>query len=190
MNRNSLLRNMIIAASFVAIIVFFVGCKNDISVVKSLTSQEKSPVETSTGMHLYMSELGSVSNEFRFKEMNKYETPELYLEYPKGVEITTYNANKEKEMSLTSNYAISYEEKKIMEAKYNVVITNFQTGEIIETEHLIWDMNKKLIYSNTQTKQTKPDGSIYIGDRFESDETLTKYTIFNPHIIFYAEENE
>ena len=179
---------MMIAATVVAILVLFSGCKNDISVVKSLTEEDKAPASTATQMHLYMSELGSVKNELLFKEMLKYEKPEIYTEYPKGVEIVMYDVEGQKETSLTANYAIDYEDRKIREAKYNVVITNFKTGEIIETEHLIWDQNKELIYSNTQIKQTKPDGSVQIGERFESNESFTKYTIFKPVIIQYAEE--
>ena len=177
-----------IAAPTAAILLLFSSCKNDISVVKSLTIKEKSPTETATKMHMYLSEGGTVQNEFIFAEMNKYEHPEPYIEYPKGVEAHSYNENKEREVTLTANYGINYEAKKIMEVKYNVVITNHKTGEVIETEHLVWDMDKQLIYSNTQIKQTKPDGSIYIGDRFESDETMSKYTIFNPQIIRYADE--
>ncbi|MDR0603636.1 MAG: LPS export ABC transporter periplasmic protein LptC [Bacteroidales bacterium] len=178
---------MIIAAT-AAIILTLYSCKNDISVVNSLTVKSKSPTETATKMHLYFSEAGMVKNEFIFEEMNKYNDPEPYLEYPKGVNIISYDENKNEEMSLTANYGISYEERNIMEVKYNVVVTNFKTGEIIETEHLVWDKEKHLIYSNTQTKQTKSDGSVYIGERFESDEQLSKYMIFNPQIVFYAEE--
>ena len=177
-----------VAALAATTLLLFSGCKNDISVVKSLTIKEKSPTETATKMHLYFSEGGIVRNEFIFEEMNKYELPEPYVEYPKGVEACSYNENREKEVTLTANYGKNYEAKKIMEVKYNVVITNHKTGEIIETEHLVWDMDKQFIYSNTQIKQTKPDGSVYIGDRFESDETMSKYTIFNPQIIRYADE--
>jgi LPS export ABC transporter protein LptC len=176
-------------AAIAAIILTFSNCKNDISIVNSLTIKEKSPTESATKMHMFFSEFGTVRNEFIFEEMNKYNEPESYVEYPKGVELISYDENKEKEITLTANYGISYEERNIMEAKYNVVITNFKTGEIIETEHLLWDMNKHLIYSNTQTKQTKSDGSVYIGDSFESDEQLSKYTISNPQIILYAEED-
>ena len=188
MSKKSFFTNRIKVVGFVAVVLLLWGCKNDISVVKSLTIKEKSPTERGTGMHLYFSENGVVKNELFFDEMNSYTTPEKYVEYPKGVKVITYDENKENDMCLTANYAINYQDRNFMEAKYNVVITNFKSGEIIETEHLIWDKNKQLIYSNTQIRQTTADGSIYIGDRFESNESLTKYTVFNPQIITYAEE--
>ena len=187
-NKIFFIKKTIIAAVFAAIIMLFAACQNDISVVQSLTIKEKSPIETGSGMHLYFSKNASVENELFFVKMETYTSPENYKEFPKGVKIITYNGNNEKNMSLTANYAIDYEDRKFMEAKYNVVITNFKTGEIIETEHLIWDKNKELIYSNTQIRQTKADGSVYIGDRFESNESLTKYTVFSPQIITYAQE--
>jgi len=174
-------------AAFAMIILLLSGCKNDISVVKSLTIKEKSPTEKATNMHLYFSESGVVRNEFLFAEMNKYTVPESYIEYPKGLKVTTYDEDKAKEITLTANYGINYEDKKQIEVKYNVVIINHKTGETIETEHLVWDMDKHIIYSNTQTKRTKPNGDIEIGERFESDETMSKYTIFKPHLIYAAD---
>ena len=178
----------VVAAIFAAILLTCSGCKNDISVVKSLTIKEKSPTETGKKMHLYFSEAGEVKNELLFEEMNKYELPEPYYEYPKGLEVITFGLDGEIETRLTANYGINYEGKKMVEVKYNVVITNYKTEEVIETEQLVWDMDKKLIYSNTQIKQTKADGSVFIGERFESDESLSKYTIFKPKIIRYADD--
>ena len=74
-----------------------------------------------------------------------------------------------------------------MEAKRHVVIRNLETGEVVETEHIVWDMDAHRIYSNTQTKQTRPDGSVYIGESFESDEPFEHYTIVKPKMVIYEE---
>ena len=174
-------------AAIAAILFTLSNCKNDITVVRSLI-KEKSPTETATKMHLYLSEEGIVKNEFLFEEMNKYIDPEVYFEYPKGVEVISYTDDGEKETTLTANYAVNYEEKKIMEAKYNVIITNHKTGERVETEHLVWDMDRRIIYSNTQTKNTKSDGSVYIGESFESDESFSRYSLVKPVLLIPYEE--
>jgi len=168
-----------------AIAVNLVGCRNDISVVNYLTLKDKSPEEVIENIHFFLSKEGIIEQEFLICKMNKYAYPERYLECTEGFEIITYHADKTKRISLKADYGVSYEDRKIMEAKRNVVITNFSTGEIIETEHLIWNRNKQLIYSNRQIKQTKPDGSVYIGERFESNEDMTQYTVFKPHLITY-----
>ena len=74
-----------------------------------------------------------------------------------------------------------------MEAKRHVVIRNMETGEVVETEHIVWDMDAHRVYSGTQTKQTRPDGSVYIGDSFESDENFEHYTIVKPKMVIYEE---
>ena len=180
------IKKMVIAAVMVAIVVMIVSaCRNDISVVDSLTLKEKSPEEVMENVHFFLSKDGAVEQEFIIKILNKYAKPERYLVCPEGFEIIAYRADKTKRISLKGDYGVSFEDRKIMEAKRNVVITNFSTGEIIETEHLIWDMNKKLIYSNVPIKQTQPDGSVYIGERFESNEDMSRYTVFKPHLITY-----
>ncbi|NLJ82777.1 MAG: LPS export ABC transporter periplasmic protein LptC [Bacteroidales bacterium] len=170
-------------------IVFFSGCKNDISVVNQLFKDQTAPDEISKNLHLYISQGGKVTHEFKTPLLHTYRTPtKSYQECPEGVEVITYDESQQKISKLSALYGINHEDDKIMEAKNNVVITNFQTGEIIETEHLIWDVEKKMIYSNTQIKQTKSDGSIYMGKKFESDESLSKYTIYNPQLMFYEDE--
>ena len=39
----------------------------------------------------------------------------------------------------------------------------------------------------TQTRQTRPDGSVYIGESFESDESFEHYTIVKPEMVIYEE---
>jgi LPS export ABC transporter protein LptC len=177
-----------IAILFMAI-VFFISCKNDIAIVNKMFKNQEVPDEVSKDIHLYISQAGKVTHEFKTPLLYTFHSStKSYQECPKGIEVITYGENKQKISKLSALYGINHEEEKIMEAKGNVVITNYQTGEIIETEHLIWDINKKLIYSNTQIKQTKADGSIYMGKKFESDESLSKYTIYNPQLMFYENE--
>ncbi len=169
-------------------IVFLFACSNDIAVVNQIFKNETGPDEISKDIHLYVSQEAVVTHEFKTPLLHTYQGENPRQECPEGIEIITYTRGKSKVSKLTALYGVNWENKKIMEAKRNVVITNFETGEIIETEHLVWDVDKKLIYSNTQIKQTKTDGSVYIGKRFESDESLSKYTIYNPELLFYENE--
>ncbi|NLE64084.1 MAG: LPS export ABC transporter periplasmic protein LptC [Bacteroidales bacterium] len=169
-------------------ILCFLSCKNDIAVVNQLLESDTIPDEIAKNIHMFISEAGVVTHEFKAPVLFTFHKETTYQECPNGFEIITYNSRKEKQSKLTALYGINHEDENRMEAKRKVVINNFETGEIIETEHLIWDLEKKLIYSNTQIKQTKSDGSIYMGERFESDESLNKYVIYNARLIFYEKE--
>lgn len=173
---------------WMTLLLGFIACRNDIAVVNQIFENDTIPSEIAKDIHLYISQSGVVTHEFKAPVLYTFHSPTRYQECPKGIEVITFGNRKQKLSKLTALYGVNHESDNMMEAKRNVVITNYETGEIIETEHLIWDVKKKLIYSNTQIKQTKSDGSIYIGQKFESDESLSKYVIYNPQLFFYENE--
>lgn len=177
-------------AAIAAIAVFCHACKNDISVVQSLTSKEKSPDEKSTQLHLYSTENGQTKYELFFEEIDHYTQPEKYYLSTKPFQVDVFDEEGNRTLTLTADFGINYEVKRMMIAKRNVVIHNWNTGDVIETEQLIWDMNTHRVYSNTQIKQTKKDGSVYIGDGFTSDEKMESYMVTNPVIIYYTKEED
>ncbi|MEZ5197091.1 MAG: LPS export ABC transporter periplasmic protein LptC [Bacteroidales bacterium] len=65
-----------------------------------------------------------------------------------------------------------------MEAKNNVVVKNIQKNEFLETEHLIWDRNKGIIYTDVFVKITRDEEVIY-GDGMTSDQNFESYKIKN-----------
>ena len=80
---------------------------------------------------------------------------------------------------LTADYAIVKDKEHIMEAQKNVVIMDKVKDVVINTEHIIWDQQKKIVYSNTFVKKTSKDGVMF-GDGFDADETFSRYTVRNP----------
>lgn len=78
--------------------------------------------------------------------------------------MTTVNA------TLVANYAIYYENRKLWEAKGNVVVTK-SDGTKLYTQQLFWNSITKRIYSNVDTKVVT-DTDTFIGEGFESDEEL------------------
>ena len=75
-----------------------------------------------------------------------------------------------------------------MEAYKDVVVINNEKNEKLNTEHLIWDQSKKMIFSNVAIKITTKDEVIF-GDGLESDETFDKYEIINPTGVFHVSDD-
>jgi hypothetical protein len=73
---------------------------------------------------------------------------------------------------LVANYAIYYENRKLWEAKGDVVVTKHD-GTRLYTQQLFWNSMTKRIYSNVDTKLVTPTDEI-IGEGFESDEEMTQ----------------
>ena len=79
---------------------------------------------------------------------------------------------------LTSNYAIDIAHDKKMEAKDDVVVVN-DKGETLNTEHLIWDMQKEEIRSDVFVKITTPQ-QVLMGEGLISNQDFSDYKILKP----------
>jgi hypothetical protein len=78
---------------------------------------------------------------------------------------------------LEAGYAIEYQLKKIVEAKYDVMVIN-EENDTLNTEHLIWNRNTKKIYTNTYVKITTHKNEVIHGERgMVADERFTYWRI-------------
>jgi LPS export ABC transporter protein LptC len=167
--------------------ILFCSCENDIATVQSLTAKDNVPDESAKDVTIIRSDSAKVEFVLESPTLHKFYKQEIYTEFPDGIKISTYDSNRDLINTLTSNWAINNESKKMMEAKSNVVITNRQTNEVIETEHIVWDQQNKTIYSNVFIKRTNEEGVMY-GDGFDADESFSRYTIRNPRATLYVNE--
>ncbi len=131
--------------------------------------------EESENLTIIMSENGRKSYLFTTPLLEGYTLGrDPYREFRKGISITTY-----KDDSLTSvnavlvaNYAIYYENRKLWEAKGDVVITKHD-GTRLYTQQIFWNSITKRIYSNVDTRLVTDTDEV-IGEGFESDEEMTE----------------
>ena len=159
-------------------LIMLFSCENDINTINSLSQVDSLPVDEAKDIKLYYSEYGRVQACLESPLMIKQESDDSYFEFPKGFKVIFYDSLMNQTSQITANYGIRYEKKKIMEAKNNVVVTNFEKNETLETEHLVWDEAKRTIYSDVFVKITRPDEVLY-GDGLTSDQDFTKYEIKN-----------
>ena len=140
----------------------------------------KFPDESVRNIEIIMSEDGQITFTLFAPVMNKFYGENPYMEFPKGIIVSSYTYG-EKSSTLTADYAISEEHTQHYEAQKNVVIVDLVKQESIKTEKIIWDKRNKRIYSDVEVTQIKSDGTINMGDGFESDEQFKRYIIKNPH---------
>lgn len=154
------------------------SCKNDPELVKAVGSQDKVPTEVSFETEILYSDSAIIRIKLTTPKLIRFsgeETP--YVEFPKGLFLTMYDSSGAVESTLKANYGVNYPNEKKIEVKQDVEVVN-NTGEILNTEHLIWLRDEKKIYTEEFVKITTPDEIIY-GDGLEANETFTKYRIKN-----------
>ncbi len=136
--------------------------------------------QQSENLDIISSNNGNITYRFQTPLVEVYDyASEPYQEFRKGIYIERYNDSTHMvEATLKANYAIYLENRKLWEAKGNVVATN-AAGQKLETEQLFWDQEAKKIYSEVDSKVTEGD-NVTIGQGFESDEAFEDYVIYRP----------
>lgn len=134
--------------------------------------------EYSDNLSVIMSENGRRSYLFRTPLLEGYTlAKEPYREFRQGIEITTYQDDSltSVDVVLTANYAIYYENKKLWEAKGDVVVVK-SDGKTLYTQQLFWNAKSKRIYSNVDTRIVQGEGgNVFQGEGFESDESFKEW---------------
>ena len=154
------------------------SCKNDPELVKAVGSQDKVPTEVSFETEILYSDSAIIRIKLTTPKLIRFsgeETP--YVEFPQGLFLTMFDSSGAVESTLKANYGVNYPNEKKIEVKQDVEVVN-NTGEILNTEHLIWLRDEKKIYTEEFVKITTPDEIIY-GDGLEANENFTKYRIKN-----------
>ena len=154
-----------------AILLF--SCKSKPKAVEESLDAVKT--EESEHLTIIMSENGRKSYLFKAPLLEGYMLGrDPYREFRKGISITTYQDDSLTTVNavLEANYAIYYENRKLWEAKGDVVITKHD-GTRLYTQQLFWNSITKRIYSNVDTKLVTDTDEV-IGEGFESDEDMNE----------------
>ena len=163
---------------FFILFVFFTACKNDIKVINTIGNKNFLPVESAKNVETIYSDSAHILMIVKAPVLDYYEGEKPYHEMPKGIEIYFYDTLMQVKSKLTANYAISYEKEKIMEAKNNVIVVN-EKKEQLNTEHLVWDEKRAIIFSDKFVK-INTGKEILLGEGMESDERFDKWKIKRP----------
>lgn len=152
------------------------GCVNDMEEVKAITEDQKLlPVEVADSIQIIYTDSAILKVILEAGHLERFLGENPYLEMTEGVHVRFFNSMGTVESELRSNYAISYENSDIMEAREDVVVVN-KEGETLNTEHLIWEEKTEKIHTEEFVKITTEDEVIF-GHGLESNQDFTKYRI-------------
>ena len=165
-----------VALSFAGSAILLFSCEKPAPAASG--NDEALMTEYSEHLSVIMSENGRRSYFFKAPMLEGYNlAKEPYREFRKGVEITTYQDDSLTTVDavLTANYAIYYENRKLWEAKGDVVVVK-SDGKTLYTQQLFWNAKTQRIYSNVDTKIVQNEGgNVFQGEGFESDEAFKEW---------------
>jgi LPS export ABC transporter protein LptC len=178
MNQNGGKYSYIAKAGIAALAMFFLACENDPQAVRDLNIVDNEPLEYQENVRMVYTDSAVLRFEMLAPIAANYperEDNEPYTEFPEGIDVVFFDNFGEPESSVKANYAIRFPRRNQWEAKGDVVVIG-KTGEKLNTEHLIWDERREIIYSD-EFVTINTGSEIFMGEGFEADQGFTQYTI-------------
>jgi LPS export ABC transporter protein LptC len=142
------------------LVSFFSSCKNSLEEAQLIVSRANVKIEKGEDVQINYSDNGVVRIQASGPTATRFNTEKPYLEFSDGIQILFFDEQHQIESKLTAKYATAIENSKSMTARDSVVVVN-NKGELLNTEELVWDEEKKIIYSNSFVKITTTDEIIY-----------------------------
>jgi LPS export ABC transporter protein LptC len=172
--RNILYPGVILLVIFSCLI----SCENEIEKINSLTGNSTLPEVSGKNFEIINSDSGKVKVRILAPEIYKYyQVDPPYIEFPRGMKAYFYDDSLKIESVIEAGYVKYFEAEKLWEAKNNVEARNLKKGEQLNTEHLFWNQEKKIIYSNTSSRIVTEQGTFYGEKGFEANQDLTKWKL-------------
>ncbi|HAE13350.1 MAG: LPS export ABC transporter periplasmic protein LptC [Chitinophagales bacterium] len=166
---------------FICCVLLLAGCVNDMSEVEQTAALADPGIEKGKDVVLYYSEDGMVKMCIQATTLWRYLTDDPYVEFKDGMKVEFFNDEEKVISTLTSGYGIRYEKQLKTIVRDQVVVIN-ENQEKLETEELVWDEKKHIIFTDKYVSITTADEVLY-GTGLEADETMTEYTILHPEGI-------
>jgi len=163
------------------------SCKNDVQAVLSLDVVDTLPEVTAREVEIYYSERARVQIKLVSPYLVSKNEEEPLLIFPEGFTVFFYDTAMNLKSSITADYGVSYEKKKLMEARHNVIVENVDKGERLNTEELFWDREMQQIYSNKFVRLTTGE-QVVTGDGLTSQEPFDEILITNPKGLLEIKE--
>lgn len=109
------------------------------------------------------------------------------IRMPKGITGNFFNDSGKVESYLTAEKGISYQTEKITEVSQNVQVMN-NKGERLNTEKLIWDQKKQIIYTDKFVRITTKN-EVLTGDGMESKQDFSNWVIKKPRGVISLQQD-
>jgi len=178
-----------VLGSLFFLVLFLVACNNDKpDKIGAIVDRTKLPKMHATEITTIISDSGITRYRITAPRWDFYDkASQPYQEFTEGIYFEKFDANLKVDANIQSKYARFNENEQIWELRGKVRAMNIQ-GELFETEQLFWNQRQARFYSDSLIKITQAT-HIITGIGFESNETMTHYTIKKTQGVFPLNES-
>ncbi|MCQ2348237.1 MAG: LPS export ABC transporter periplasmic protein LptC [Paludibacteraceae bacterium] len=147
------------------------------------------PILDAGGVSTLISDSGVTRYRINADKWQVYDKAEpSYWEFTSGVCLEKFNEQLEVEASIRSDYAKYLDQQGLWELDGNVHAMNLE-GEEFDTPQLFWNQHEERIYSDSTIRIRRATSTIE-GVGFQSNQTMSEYTILQPTGFFPVDQTE
>ena len=158
----------------IVIAITFFSCEGNYKNVKKLSLKDHEPLGIGKEVNLKYTDSGKVVTNLKtplFLDYSNLEFP--YKEFPDGVQVWFWDKENQKS-TVTSDYAIQYEDTGIVDLRENVVLVTHDSL-ILRANQLYWDQKHQWVFTNQPYQIEFKDGSYNDGAWFDSSQDFTTF---------------
>ena len=168
----------LLPALLITLVLGFFSCENDMDKIRTVTLMDQMPNAAGKQYEILYSDSFRVKVRILAPEIQRYATiEEPYIEFPKGMTAYFYDDSLDINAYIKAKHVIYLENKYLWEAKNDVEARNLDNNSQINSEHMFWDEQRDLIYSNTYSRIVNEDGTFYGDQGFEAKQDLSWYRL-------------
>ena len=168
--------------------IVFSSCQqSDVRQTEAVTDRQATPILDVDSVTTLISDSGVVRYRISAPRWQIYDKAEpSYWEFMQGIYLEEFDELLRIQASLRADHARYWDKEERGELTGSVHALN-EKGEAFDTELLIWDQHAERVFSDSAITITR-DSSVIRGIGFESNQTMTNYTILNPTGYFTVDE--
>lgn len=143
-------------------VTMFFSCQDNYDEIQKLSYSKRFPVGEAENMFLVYTDSGKVKSTLRSpynKDFSNQQFP--FTEFPKGIILEFFDEKNNKSV-VTSDYAILYNETRLVDLRGNVVL-NTHDGNVLEAPQLYLDQDKEWIFTEGKFKLSDQNGVLVQG---------------------------
>lgn len=157
----------------VVFVITLFACDGTYRNKKQLSVKDDAPLAEGKNINLKYTDSGKVVTNLLAPKLWDYSNFEFpYQEFPEGIEVHFWD--KGEESTVTSDYAIRFNQTGIIDLRENVVLVT-SDSLVLRTSQLYWDQKNQWVFTDEPYQIKFKDGSYNDGARFDSSEDFTKF---------------
>ena len=165
---------MIKSVMTIFIVITLFACDDNYKEKQKLSLKDEAPVAEGININGKYTDSGKVVTNLITPKLWDFSNLEFpYQEFPEGIEVHFWDEDG-KMSTVTSEYAIRFENTGIVDLRDNVVIVTADST-ILKAQQLYWDQKNKWVFTDRPYQMKLKDGSFNNGSRFDSSEDFSTF---------------